>query len=193
MKKMMLLSLLLSYTASILLVSAGRPIQKLLMRAGFSEFNDPSRAVLQKYRPGREQRTWTLSFWPGCEVGEPSQAIRKRAHLKWPCHPDLLMGWSKSAEQINQSVTQLIDPSNIWVNTRTFQILGCVFTPVRKRTPQPTPYLWTGTPPRGCWPPRRISQCIDPGTWGLSWNGTDNVNGGSQRRYDSVKCIIRAL
>ena len=56
MKKIMLLSLFLSYTASILLASAGKPIQKFLMSAGFSEINEPSRDVLQKYRPGREQR-----------------------------------------------------------------------------------------------------------------------------------------
>ena len=57
MKKMMLLSLFLSYTASMLLASSGRPIQKFLMSAGFSETSEPSRDVLQKYRPGRERRT----------------------------------------------------------------------------------------------------------------------------------------
>lgn len=53
-KKMMLLSLLLSYTASTLFVPGGRPIQKFLIRAGLRDTKDPSRLVLQKCAPFQE-------------------------------------------------------------------------------------------------------------------------------------------
>lgn len=50
-KKMMWLSLFLSYTASILFVSAGRPIQKFWIQAGLLDTKDPSLLVLQNCAP----------------------------------------------------------------------------------------------------------------------------------------------
>lgn len=58
-KKMILLSLFLSYTASILFVPGGRPIQKFLIWAALRDTKDPSRLVLQKCAPFPEKRaTW---------------------------------------------------------------------------------------------------------------------------------------
>lgn len=50
-KKMMWLSHFLSYTASILFVSGGRPIQKFRIWAGLLDTNDPSLLVLQNCAP----------------------------------------------------------------------------------------------------------------------------------------------
>lgn len=47
----MRLSLFLSYTASILFVPGGSPIQKFLIWAGLRDTKDPSRLVLQKCAP----------------------------------------------------------------------------------------------------------------------------------------------
>lgn len=60
-KKMMWLSLFLSYTASILFVSGGRPIQKFFILAGLRDTRDPSRFVLQKCSPVFQEREyWTI-------------------------------------------------------------------------------------------------------------------------------------
>lgn len=56
-KKMMWLSLFLSYTASILFVSGGRPIQKFWIRAGLLDTNDPSLLILQNCAPLAEKGT----------------------------------------------------------------------------------------------------------------------------------------
>lgn len=65
-KKMILLSLFLSYTASILFVPGGSPLQKFLIWAGLRDSKDPSRAVLQKCAPFREKRVKRAPTGPIC-------------------------------------------------------------------------------------------------------------------------------
>lgn len=60
-KNMMRLSLFLSYTASILFDSGGRPIQKFWIRAGLWDTNEPSLLVLQNCAPLSKKRTAVCS------------------------------------------------------------------------------------------------------------------------------------
>lgn len=70
-KKIMRLSLFLSYTASIFSVPGGRPNQKFWILAGLRDTKDPSRLVLQKCAPFfffLETSVMSELFFKPCEL-----------------------------------------------------------------------------------------------------------------------------